>query len=124
MKTGKNYQAYRAQLETLDAAIKQVLSQKAQAEKQIIEIDSSQLEASFEKAKKQAMEWAAQGTVNYQVVMDVEVEEGEVQIPLHTAHLTKESTADLLEVIRKGVHPLIAQTRQNAIEITQFYTNT
>lgn len=123
MKTGKNYQAYRAQLETLDAAIKQVLSQKAQAEKQIIEIDSSQLEASFEKAKKQAMEWAAQGTVNYQVVMDVEVEEGEVQIPLHTAHLTKESTADLLEVIRKGVHPLIAQTRQNAIEITQFYTN-
>ena len=123
MKTGKNYQAIRTQLETLDAEIKKTLAIKAEAPLQILEIDASNLEESFAEIKTLAMTLAAKGTENYQVVMDVEVEEGEVQIPLHTAHLSKESGNDLLEVIRKGVHPLIAQTRQNAVEITQFYTN-
>ena len=123
MKSGKNYQAIRTQLETLDAEIKKTLAIKAEAPLQILEIDASNLEESFAEIKTLAMTLAAKGTENYQVVMDVEVEEGEVQIPLHTAHLSKESGNDLLEVIRKGVHPLIAQTRQNAVEITQFYTN-
>jgi D-alanine-D-alanine ligase len=123
LKTGKNYQEYRSLLERLDQHIKSALTDKANAEKIILEIDSQNIEESFQEIKTKVLELAPQGNLNYEVVIDLEVEEGMVQIPLHCSHLAKDSGADLLEAISKGVHPLIAQTRQNAVEITQFYTN-
>lgn len=123
LKTGKNYQEFRTLLEALDQQIKSVLKEKSSNEKVILEIDSQDLENSFQAIKSKVIELAPQGNVNFDVVIDIEVEEGMVQIPLHTSHLSKDSGADLLESIKKGVHPLIAQTRQNAVKITQFYTN-
>lgn len=123
LKTGKNYQEFKTLLENLDIQIKKVLHEKANSNKIILEINSDDLENSFQDIKSKVIELAPKGNVNYEVVIDLEVEEGMVQIPLHTAHLAKDSGADLLEAIKKGVHPLIAQTRKNAVEITQFYTN-
>lgn len=110
-------------MEKLDQQIKTILAEKANAQIITIEINSQDLENSFQEAKAKVNEMAPIGTIPYQVVIDLEVEEGMIQIPLHTSHLAKESGIELLEAINKGVHPLIAQTRQNAIEITQFYTN-
>ncbi|MEY2794041.1 MAG: hypothetical protein RJA76_2033 [Bacteroidota bacterium] len=123
LRTGKNYQEFRNLLEKLDQQIKTILAEKANAQIITIEINSQDLENSFQEAKAKVNEMAPIGTIPYQVVIDLEVEEGMIQIPLHTSHLAKESGIELLEAINKGVHPLIAQTRQNAIEITQFYTN-
>ncbi len=123
LRTGKNYQEFRTLLEKLDLQIKKVLTEKSKTDKTIIEIDPQDLENSFQAAKAKVIELAPLGNVPYEVVIDLEIEEGMVQIPLHTAHLAKDSGSELLEAINKGVHPLIGQTRQNAIEITQFFTN-
>jgi hypothetical protein len=53
----------------------------------------------------------------------LEIEEGETLLNLHVAHIGKDSAKEMLEAIKTGVHPLIAHTRQTAIEITKFYTN-
>lgn len=122
LRSGKNYQEFRSLLESLDSAIKKVLVEKSNKEKVSLEIDGNDLENSFQQVKAQVIDLASQGNIPFEVIMDIEIEEGMVQIPLHTSHLAKDSVTDLLESINKGVHPLIAQTRQNAIEITQFFT--
>lgn len=122
LRSGKNYQEFRSLLESLDSAIKKVLVEKSNKEKVSLEIDGNDLENSFQQVKAQVIDLASQGNIPFEVMMDIEIEEGMVQIPLHTSHLAKDSVTDLLESINKGVHPLIAQTRQNAIEITQFFT--
>jgi hypothetical protein len=53
----------------------------------------------------------------------LEIEEGETLLPLHVAHLSKDTAKEMLEAIKTGVHPLIAHTREAAIDITKFYTN-
>jgi hypothetical protein len=53
----------------------------------------------------------------------MEVEEGEVAVRLHVAHLAKDSSKELLDALHSGVHPLIAHTRQTAKDITAFYTH-
>jgi superfamily II DNA or RNA helicase len=58
-----------------------------------------------------------------QKIKQIEIEEGETLLPLHVAHLSKESAKEMLETIKTGVHPLIAHTREAAISITKFYTN-
>ena len=68
-------------------------------------------------------ELAAMGTENYLVYTPLEIEEGETLLPLHVAHLSKDSAKEMLETIKTGVHPLIAHTREAAISITKFYTN-
>lgn len=122
LRSGKNYQEFRSILDSLDNDIKKVLIEKNSKEKVILEIDGNDLENSFQQVKAQVIELASQGNIPFEVLMDIEMEEGLVQIPLHTSHLAKDAVADLLEAINKGVHPLIAQTRQNAVEITQFFT--
>lgn len=122
LRSGKNYQEFRSLLESLDSAIKKVLVEKNNKEKVSLEIDGNDLENSFQQVKAQVIDLASQGNIPFEVMMDIEIEEGMAQIPLHTSHLAKDSVTDLLESINKGVHPLIAQTRQNAIEITQFFT--
>jgi len=122
LRSGKNYQEFRSLLEALDEAIKKVLVEKNTKDKITLEIDGNDLENSFQQVKAQVIELASQGNLPYEVLMDIEMEEGMIQIPLHTSHLAKDSVTDLLEAINKGVHPLIAQTRQNAVEITQFFT--
>ena len=95
-------------------------------EVQILEISGGSeeaLEASFQAIKTKAAELAALGTENYLVYTPLEIEEGETLLPLHVAHLSKESAKEMLETIKTGVHPLIAHTREAAISITKFYTN-
>jgi D-alanine-D-alanine ligase len=126
LRTGKNYYFLNQQLKTLDAAIATCLQAKAEHDVQVLEISGSneaELEASFQAVKSQAAELAALGTVNVRICTPLEIEEGETLINLHVAHVGKDSAKEMLEAIKTGVHPLIAHTRQAAIEITKFYTN-
>jgi hypothetical protein len=78
---------------------------------------------SFQAIKLKAAELAALGTENVRVCTPLEIEEAETLLPLHVAHLSKDSAKEMLEAIKTGVHPLIANTRQEAIQITKFFTN-
>lgn len=126
MKAGKNYHAFRNLLAQLDQAIKSTLAEKASREPLILEITGETPEAfeqSFQDTKAKLIELASQGNIAYRVCTPMEVEEGEVAVPLHVAHLTKDSSKELLDSLHSGVHPLIAHTRQTAKDITAFYTN-
>ena len=99
---------------------------KAERDVQVLEISGANdeaLEASFQAVKSQAAELAALGTENFQVCTPLEIEEGETLLNLHVAHIGKDSAKEMLEAIKTGVHPLIANTRQEAIQITKFFTN-
>ena len=122
MRNGKNYHAFRKLLEGLDQAISEVLAEKVAQEPQVITIDPADLENSFEAAKQAAARLAALGNQPYQVVVPMELEEGEVEYVLHVAQLAKESGKEMMESMHQGVHPLIAHTRQAGSEITAFYT--
>ena len=114
------------QLKALDEAIAASLQAKAAREALVLEVSGSNdeaLEASFQAIKVQAAELAALGTENFRVCTPLEIEEGEALLPLHVAHLSKDSAKEMLEAIKTGVHPLIAHTREAAIDITKFYTN-
>lgn len=126
MKAGKNYHAFRNLLAQLDQAIKSTLVEKANQEPIVLEISGETPEAfeqSFQDTKAKLIELASQGNIAYRVCTPMEVEEGEVAVPLHVAHLTKDSSKELLDSLHSGVHPLIAHTRQAAKDITAFYTN-
>jgi D-alanine-D-alanine ligase len=126
LRTGKNYHFLRQQLVALDEAIATSLQAKAARDIQVLEISGANeeaLEASFQAVKSQAAELAALGTENVRVCTPLEIEEGETLLNLHVAHLGKDSAKEMLEAIKTGVHPLIAHTREAAIEITKFYTN-
>jgi len=126
LKTGKNYYFLNQQLKALDEAIATCLKAKAERDVQVLEISGANdeaLEASFQAVKSQAAELAALGTENVRVCTPLEIEEGETLLNLHVAQLGKDSAKEMLEAIKTGVHPLIAHTRQTAIEITKFYTN-
>lgn len=122
MRNGKNYHAFRKLLEGLDQAIAEVLAEKVAQEPQVITIDPADLENSFEAAKQAAARLAALGNQPYQVVVPMELEEGEIEYVLHVAQLAKESGKEMMESMHQGVHPLIAHTRQAGSEITAFYT--
>ena len=122
MRNGKNYHAFRKLLEGLDQAIAEVLAEKVAQEPQVITIDPSDLENSFDAAKQAAARLAALGNQPYQVVVPMELEEGEIEYVLHVAQLAKESGKEMMESMHQGVHPLIAHTRQAGSEITAFYT--
>jgi len=66
---------------------------------------------------------ASAGNIAFQVTTPMEVEEGEILMPLHISHLSKDSGKEMLELIHRGVHPLIAHTREAAKDITTFFTN-
>jgi D-alanine-D-alanine ligase len=126
LRTGKNYHFLRQQLVALDEAIATSLQAKAARDIQVLEISGANeeaLEASFQAVKSQAAKLAALGTENVRVCTPLEIEEGETLLNLHVAHLGKDSAKEMLEAIKTGVHPLIAHTREAAIEITKFYTN-
>jgi D-alanine-D-alanine ligase len=126
LRTGKNYYFLNQQLKALDSAIAACLQAKAERDVQVLEINGTneaELEASFQAVKSQAAELAALGTENVRVCTPLEIEEGETLINLHVSQLGKDSAKEMLEAIKTGVHPLIAHTRQAAIEITKFYTN-
>jgi D-alanine-D-alanine ligase len=126
LRTGKNYHFLNQQLKALDAAIAASLKLKAERDVQVLEISGANeeaLEASFQAIKTKAAELAALGTENIRVCTSLEIEEGETLLTLHIAHLSKDSAKEMLEAIKTGVHPLIAHTREAAIEITKFYTN-
>ena len=126
MKAGKNYHAFRNLLAQLDQSIKSTLVEKANQEPIVLEISGETPEAfeqSFQDTKAKLIELASQGNIAYRVCTPMEVEEGEVAVPLHVAHLTKDSSKELLDSLHSGVHPLIAHTRQAAKDITAFYTN-
>jgi len=126
MKAGKNYHAFRNLLAQLDQAIKSTLVEKANQEPIVLEISGETPEAfeqSFQDTKAKLIELASQGNIAYRVCTPMEVEEGEVAVPLHVAHLAKDSSKEFLESLHNGVHPLIAHTRQAAKDITAFYTN-
>jgi D-alanine-D-alanine ligase len=126
LRTGKNYYALCLQLKALDEAIAASLQAKAAQIVQVLEItgaDDEALETSFQAIKVQAAELAARGTENFRVCTTLEIEEGETLLPLHVAHLSKDTAKEMLEAIKTGVHPLIAHTREAAIDITKFYTN-
>jgi D-alanine-D-alanine ligase len=126
LRTGKNYYFLCQQLKSLDEAIEATLQAKAAQEVHVLEINGTNeesLEASFQAIKAQAAELAALGTENVRVCTPLEIEEGETLLTLHVAHLAKDSAKEMLEAIKTGVHPLIAHTRQEAIQITKFFTN-
>jgi D-alanine-D-alanine ligase len=125
MRAGKNYQAFRSLLAQLDQAIKSTLALKASQEPIVLEISGNtpeEFEKSFQDTKTRLIDLASQGNVAFQVCTPMEVEEGEVAVDLHVAHLAKETSKEMLDSMHLGVHPLIAHTRQSAIEITSFYT--
>ncbi len=86
MHAGKNYHAFRNLLAKLDQAIKSTLAEKGSQEPIILEITGNTPEAfeqSFQETKAKLIELASQGNVAYQVTTPMEVEEGEVAVPLH-----------------------------------------
>jgi D-alanine-D-alanine ligase len=126
LRTGKNYYFISQQLKGLDEAIEGALKSKSAQEVHVLEVSGSNdeaLEASFQAIKVQAAELAALGTDNFRVCTPLEIEEGETSLTLHVAHLSKDTAKEMLEAIKTGVHPLIAHTREAAIDITKFYTN-
>lgn len=126
MHAGKNYHAFRSLLNQLDQAIKSTLAEKASQDPIILEITGENPEAferSFQETKAKLIALASQGNIAYQVCTPMEVEEGEVAVQLHVAHLAKDSSKELLDALHSGVHPLIAHTRQTAKDITAFYTH-
>lgn len=127
LRTGKNYHTFRGMLEALDTSIQKTLKIKSESEKIMIEIsgdNADALELSFQKAKMQVNELAAKGIQQVEIITPMEMEEGEMAFELNTAQISKDSAKEMMEAIKKGVHPLIANTRQNAEAITKFYTNT
>jgi len=125
MHAGKNYHEFRNLLAQLDQAIKVTLAEKASQEPIVLEITGDTPEAfelSFQETKAKLIELASVGNLAYQVCTPMEVEEGEVAVPLHVAHLAKDSSKEMLDALHRGVHPLIAHTRQAAKDITAFYT--
>jgi len=127
LRSGKNYHSFRLLLENLDNNIQKTLETKSKSECISIEItgeNEEALELSFQKAKMKAHELAALGNQLFVINIPLEIEEGEIEFQLNTAQLSKDSAHEMLEAIKKGVHPLIANTRQNAESITKFYTNT
>jgi D-alanine-D-alanine ligase len=126
LRTGKNYHAFRMLLEKLDKNIQDTLKIKSESEKIQIEIsgeNAAALELSFQQAKNKANELAALGIQDFELVTPMEMEEGEVLFTLNTAQISKDSAMEMMETIKKGIHPLIANTRQHAESITRFYTN-
>jgi thermostable 8-oxoguanine DNA glycosylase len=114
-------------LEKLDKNIQDTLKIKSESEKIQIEIsgeNAAALELSFQQAKNKANELAALGIQDFELVTPMEMEEGELLFTLNTAQISKDSAMEMMDAIKKGVHPLIANTRKNAESITQFYTNT
>ncbi|MFM6947918.1 MAG: D-alanine--D-alanine ligase [Aquirufa sp.] len=125
MRSGKNYHSFRLLLEKLDQQIESILEEKRSKDCINIEISGENeeaLELSFQKAKMKANELAALGNIQFKVTTPMEVEEGEVEYTLNMAQLSKDSAKEMMETIKKGVHPLIANTRQNAASITNFFT--
>ena len=126
LRTGKNYHAFRMLLEKLDKNIQDTLKIKSESKKIQIEIsgeNAAALDLSFQQAKNRANELAALGIQDFELVTPMEMEEGEVLFTLNTAQISKDSAMEMMETIKKGIHPLIANTRQHAESITRFYTN-
>lgn len=127
MSTGKNYHAFRKLLAQLDAEIKGLLDLKSTQNPVLLEISGSsedEFETSFQQTKTKMVELSSIGNIAFQVTTHMEVNEDKVLLPLHIAHLSKDSAKEMLEAIHLGVHPLIVLTRENAKDITYFYTNT
>ena len=125
MKAGKNYHFYRDLLTQLDQSIRAVLAEKATKSVQKLEITGNSaeaLEACFQQIKAQIIEISAAGNIPFEVSTPMEMEEGEIPFQLMMSHLSKDSAKEMLASIHQGVHPLIAHTRQEAKEITDFYT--
>jgi D-alanine-D-alanine ligase len=126
MTTGKNYHALRKLLSNLDGEIKNLLSLQASHAPIQLEVSGNSeesFEESFQKTKLEIIKIASAGTLAFNVFTPIEVEEGEVLMPLHISHMSKDSGKEMLETIHRGVHPLIAHTRETAKDITHFYTN-
>jgi len=126
MSTGKNYHALRKQLNLLDSEIKELLALKLSQTAVQLEISGNteeSFEESFQKTKLDLIKIASAGNIAFQVCTPMEVEEGEILMPLHISHLSKDSGKEMLELIHRGVHPLIAHTREAAKDITTFFTN-
>jgi D-alanine-D-alanine ligase len=125
MTTGKNYHALRKSLATLDQEIKALLALKANQTPVQFEISGNteaDFEESFQNIKSDIIKVASAGNIAFQVTTPMEVEEGEISMPLHVSHLSKDSGKEMLELIHRGVHPLIAHTREAAKDITSFFT--
>jgi len=126
MTTGKNYHALRTLLSNLDREIKELLALQSNQTPIHIEVSGNSVESfeeSFQKAKLEIIKIASSGNLAFEVFTPMEVEEGEVLLPLHISHLSKDSGKEMLETIHRGVHPLIAHTREAAKDITHFFTN-
>jgi len=126
MTTGKNYHALRTLLSNLDREIKELLALQSNQTPIHIEVSGNSdesFEESFQKAKLEIIKIASSGNLAFEVFTPMEVEEGEVLLPLHISHLSKDSGKEMLETIHRGVHPLIAHTREAAKDITHFFTN-
>jgi D-alanine-D-alanine ligase len=126
MTTGKNYHALRKLLSKLDGEIKDLLSLQASQTPIQLEVtgkSDESFEESFQNTKLEIIKIASSGNLAFEVFTPMEVEEGEVLLPLHISHLSKDSGKEMLETIHRGVHPLIAHTREAAKDITHFFTN-
>lgn len=126
MTTGKNYHALRKLLGTLDNEIEELLALKSSQTPIRLEIlgnSEENFEENFQKIKLELIKIASAGNIAFQVFTPMEVEEDEISMPLHISHLSKDSAKEMLEAIHRGVHPLIAHTREAAKDITTFFTN-
>lgn len=121
MRSGKGYQTLRAQLEALDTDIAQALSKLKSQEKEVVWIkakNAQELAIAFEAGKNQAHALASLGDRAFEVRLDYL---GQEQV-LHPAQWSKDHVDELWSSVQQGVHPLIAQTREAAKELTEFYT--
>jgi YbbR domain-containing protein len=127
MTTGKNYHSLRKLLSLLDSEIKGLLAFQSTQIPVQLEISGNteeEFEISFQNTKSKMIELSSAGNIAFIITSPMEVEEGEISMPLHLSYLSKDSAKEMLECIHSGVHPLLAHTREVAKEITHFYTNT
>jgi hypothetical protein len=125
MSTGKNYHALRKLLNLLDSEIKELLVLKSSQTPVQLEVSGNSdqsFEESFQKTKLELIKIASAGNIAFEMYTPMEVEEGEILIPLHISHLSKDSGKEMLDLLHRGVHPLIAHTREAAKDITNFFT--
>jgi D-alanine-D-alanine ligase len=126
MTTGKNYHSLRKLLSLLDSEIKGLLAFQSTQIPVQLEISGNteeEFEISFQNTKSKMIELSSAGNIAFIITSPMEVEEGEISMPLHLSYLSKDSAKEMLECIHSGVHPLLAHTREVAKEITHFYTN-
>ncbi|WP_128544645.1 D-alanine--D-alanine ligase family protein [Larkinella soli] len=118
IRTGKDTETLRRQLADLDARMAARKSRTPAQEEIVVRAEAEGAADAWAAAKSRYGQLSAQGVVKPVVVL--ENGSGRQILPLNL--LFKDSITEVLEMVGKPIHPLIAETRERAADITERYS--